>query len=57
MEDKLCPLFMMVCPEIACHCQGERCAWFYCGRCAILELAMNTGDIQNIADTIDFYGG
>ena len=57
MNAKICPL-LFACPaDITPECKGDRCAWYYGDRCSILELAMNTGDIQNIADTIDFYGG
>ena len=55
-ESKICPL-LCACPaDIPPECKGDRCAWFHCGQCAILELAMNTGDIQNVADGIYFRG-
>ena len=57
MDAKICPL-LYACPaDIPLECKGERCAWYYGDRCAILELAMNTGDIQNVADMIDYRVG
>lgn len=61
MENKICPL-LTICSSIASAghpavCSGEECAWFYGDRCAVLELAMNTSDIQAVADMIDFHGG
>lgn len=57
----MCPL-LTICAAILSAdgpgvCQGDRCAWFYGDRCAILELAMNTGDIQGISDAIEINGG
>lgn len=59
MDTKICPLIMAIQlgRGIDCRCLGDSCAWFYSDRCAILELAMNTGDIQTISDTIDFCRG
>lgn len=56
MENKICPL-LSITGGLPTGCKGELCAWFYGDRCAILELAMNTGDIQNVADMIDYRGG
>jgi hypothetical protein len=38
-------------------CLEGRCAWYYNGHCAVVELAVNTGDIQGIADMLDMKGG
>ena len=59
MDTKICPLIMAVQSgrSIDCRCLGDSCAWYYCDRCAILELAMNTGDIQGISDAIEINGG
>ena len=57
MNAKICPLLASCSADILTNCKGDRCAWFYGDRCAILELAMNTGDIQNVADMIDYRGG
>ena len=54
MENKICPLFYACPADIPPECKGDLCAWFYGDRCAILELAMNSGDIQTLADSIDF---
>ena len=57
MNSKICPL-LYACPaDIPPECKGDRCAWYYGDRCSILELAMNTGDIQTVADMIDYRGG
>ena len=59
MDAKICPLIMAAQSGrcIDRRCLGDSCAWYYGDRCAILELAMNTGDIQNVADMIDYRGG
>lgn len=56
---KICPL-LTICSSIASAghpavCSGEECAWFCGDRCAVLDLAMNTSDIQAVADMIDFH--
>ena len=56
MNAKICPL-RSITGGLQTECKGERCAWFYGDRCAILELAMNTSDIQTVADMIDYRGG
>lgn len=57
MENKICPLLASCAASIPSECQGDRCAWYYGDRCAILELAMNSGDIQGIADMLGMKGG
>lgn len=56
MNAKICPM-LSITSGLPTDCKGDRCAWFYGDRCAILELAMNTGDIQTVADMIDYRGG
>lgn len=53
MENKICPL-LSITGGLPTECKGDRCAWYYGDRCAILELAMNSVDIQTLADSIDF---
>ena len=54
--NKICPLMSIAGRrEVDCYCQ--RCVWYYSGRCAVVELAVNTGDIQGIADMLDMKGG
>lgn len=57
MENKICPLLASCAASIPSECLCDRCAWYYGDRCAVLELAMNTGDIQTVADMIDCIGG
>ena len=56
MNAKICPL-LYITGCLPTECKGDRCAWYYGDRCAILELAMNTSDIQTVADMIDYRGG
>lgn len=56
MNAKICPL-LSITGGLPTECKGNNCSWYYGDRCAILELAMNTGDIQNVADMIDYRGG
>ena len=39
------------------ECLGGRCAWWVYERCALVDIALNTADIQGVADMIDIIGG
>ena len=56
MNAKICPL-LCITGCLPTECKGERGACFYGDRCAMLELARNTRDIQTVADMIDYRGG
>ncbi|MGN8875276.1 hypothetical protein [Pseudoflavonifractor sp. HCP28S3_F10] len=57
MNKPICPLLSAGSEYDFISCEGDRCAWFYGDHCAVMEIAMNTGDIQNVADMIDYHGG
>ena len=57
-ENKYCPLLSAAAGDIFVCCQGEQCAWYTpYDRCALTDIAMNTGDIQGVADMIDAVQG
>ena len=54
MNNKICPLLSVKDDPLSLAlCESVRCAWWAGERCAIVDIALNTADIQGVADMID----
>lgn len=56
-NEKICPFLAITPANGCCACIGVRCAWWAGERCALVDIALNTADIQGVADMIDMVGG
>lgn len=53
--EKTCPLLLGGNPSNVggkATCKEHECAWWWCGNCALVSIAMGAADVQSVADAV-----